>query len=290
MSDKPLIVIVGPTASGKTGLAIKLAKEFDAEIISADSRAVYRGLDLGTAKPTIKERSEVPHWGIDLVDPSERFTAADFKEYAVAKIADIRGRGKVPILTGGTGLYINGVLYDYNFHKIDYDKRDELSQLSLETLTEYCINNNIQLPTNPKNKRHVLSAILRDGHQQKSQFNLTTNTFVVGIATGKQHLIYNISARAEYIFNNGILQEAQAISEEYGWDNEAMTGNVYPLIHEVINSNMTLEQAKDRFIVLDTQLAKRQLTWFRRDPNIKWLTLEDSYTYIAHMLAVDTTL
>ena len=285
MSNKPLIVIVGPTASGKTGLAVKLAKEFDAEIISADSRAVYRGLDLGTAKPTIKERSEVPHWGIDLVDPGERFTAADFKEYALAKIADIRSRGRVPILVGGTGLYINGVIYDYTFHKIDYDQREELNQLSLETLTEYCINNNIKLPINSKNKRHIISAVLRKGLLPQRKYNLPTNSYVVGISTNRQDLIHKITTRANYIFDNGIVEEAIIASEKFGWNNEALKGNVYPLIHEVLNNSLSLEQAKSRFIALDARLAKRQMTWFKRDSNIKWLTQEDAYTYIAHILA-----
>ena len=100
----PLIVIVGPTASGKTGLSIKLAKKFNGEIISADSRAIYRGLDIGTAKPSIEERQGVVHWGIDLVNPGEYYTAADFKRYAYAKIDDIRSRGHLPILAGGSGL------------------------------------------------------------------------------------------------------------------------------------------------------------------------------------------
>ena len=103
-NENPLIVIVGPTASGKTSLAIKVAQQFSGEIISADSRAIYRGLDIGTAKPSMKERDGVVHWGFDLVNPGERFTVADFKRYADAKIVDIRLRGKVPILVGGTGL------------------------------------------------------------------------------------------------------------------------------------------------------------------------------------------
>ena len=109
-SQLPLIVIVGPTASGKTGLAIRLAREFGGEIISADSRAVYSGLDIGTAKPTEEEQQLAPHWGIDSALPSERFTAADFKQYAVQKIAEIRSRGHVPLLVGGTGLYVDSVV------------------------------------------------------------------------------------------------------------------------------------------------------------------------------------
>ena len=103
----PLVVIAGPTASGKTGLAISVAERFNGEIICADSRTIYRGMDVGTAKPTADDRARVPHWGVDLVDPGDRFTAADFKEYPNAKIADIRNRQKIPFLVGGTGLYID---------------------------------------------------------------------------------------------------------------------------------------------------------------------------------------
>ena len=106
----PLIVILGPTASGKTGYAINLAQRIDGEIVCADSRTVYRGMDVGTAKPTKCEQEMVPHWGLDLAEPNERFTLYDFQQYAYTKIAEIRGRQHVPMLVGGTGLYIDSVI------------------------------------------------------------------------------------------------------------------------------------------------------------------------------------
>ena len=113
--NTPVIIILGPTGSGKTGISIKIAKTIDGEIISADSRAIYKGMDIGTAKPTVEEMDGVPHYGIDLVEPDERFTVADWKQYTETKIADIKARGKVPIITGGTGLYIDALIYDYHF-------------------------------------------------------------------------------------------------------------------------------------------------------------------------------
>src|SRR5476651_2207339 len=110
-----LIAIVGPTASGKSGLAMRLAKEFNGEIVCADSRTVYKGMDIGTAKPTKADQAAVPHWGLDLVKPGRVYNAGKFKKYAQATIADIQDRAKLPILVGGTGLYIDGVLYDYGF-------------------------------------------------------------------------------------------------------------------------------------------------------------------------------
>lgn len=115
MVSRPLIVIVGPTASGKTTLAIELARRLDGEIICADSRTVYKGMDIGTAKPTEEEQLFVPHHLLDVVDPGERFTVADFKRLANEAIIDIIGRGKVPIMVGGSGLYIDAVLFDYKF-------------------------------------------------------------------------------------------------------------------------------------------------------------------------------
>ena len=112
------LVIVGPTGSGKTGMAIDVALELGGEVISADCRAIYRGMDIGTAKPTAEEMRGVPHFGIDLVDPGERFTAADFKEYGLARAAEIRARGKLPIIVGGTGLYVDGLIFDYHFDDI----------------------------------------------------------------------------------------------------------------------------------------------------------------------------
>src|SRR5688500_6881598 len=111
----PLIVIVGPTASGKTALSIEIAKQYNGEIICADSRTVYKGMDIGTAKPTPEERQGIPHWGLDLVQPNEDFSAADFKVYALQKIIEIRARNRTPILVGGTGLYIDAVIFDYEF-------------------------------------------------------------------------------------------------------------------------------------------------------------------------------
>src|SRR5664279_14928 len=135
----PLVVITGPTASGKTGLAIELAHQFGGEIICADSRTIYRGMDIGTAKPTPVERLLVPHWGLDLVDPGEYFSVADFKKYADQKIIEIRARGRIPFLVGGTGLYIDAVIYDYRFGPpANADLRSRLEKLTIDELYAYC--------------------------------------------------------------------------------------------------------------------------------------------------------
>ena len=166
----PLVVIAGPTASGKTGLAISVAERFNGEIICADSRTIYRGMDVGTAKPTADDQARVPHWGVDLVEPGDRFTAADFKEYANAKIADIRNRQKIPFLVGGTGLYIDSVIFDFQFGiSPDEQVRYELEQMNVEQLHYYCRKHNIKLPENSQNKRYIIRAIELGGCNSRGE-------------------------------------------------------------------------------------------------------------------------
>lgn len=286
MEAKPLIAIVGPTASGKTGLAIELAEKFGGEIICADSRTVYRGMDIGTAKPTAAEQARVRHWGLDLVEPGERFTAADFKRYAEEKIREIRARGHVPFLVGGTGLYVDSVLFDYRFGPAaDAARRQQLEELSLEELHEYCIKNNISLPENSKNKRYVIRAIEQKSINTKRRSDPIHNSIIVGIATETDELRHRIAARAEHIFEDGVVEEAKALGKLYGWESEAMTGNIYPLVRKYLSGEASLEQAKERFAVLDWRLAKRQLTWLRRNPHIKWLSLSEAGRYLSGLLA-----
>lgn len=286
MATKPLIVIVGPTASGKTGLAIELAAFFGGEIICADSRTVYKEMDIGTAKPTNEERERVPHWGLDLVLPGERFTAADFKRYAEEKIEEIRSRGKIPFLVGGTGLYVDGVLFDYEFgQEQDAIRRRELESQSLEALHKYCIENNIKLPENTKNKRYVIRTIEQGEVNAKRSARPISASIIVGIATDRDELRTRIEDRSEQIFQNGVVDEAIKLGKKYGWESEAMTGNIYPLIKQHLDGQLTLDELKDKFTTSDWKLAKRQLTWLKRNAYIKWLSLEEARSYLSARLA-----
>lgn len=282
----PLVIIVGPTASGKTGLAITLAKQFGGEVISADSRAIYRGLDIGTAKPTLEEQQGVPHWGIDIVDPGERFTAADFQSYALQKIDEIRARGHVPFLVGGTGLYVDAIMYNFHFPAggDDLARRAQLESLEIVELHEYCYKNNIILPENKWNKRYVVNSILRNNQNLQRRSEPLDNSIVVGIATEKQTLRERIHMRARIIFDGAVIDEAQKAAEQFGWNNEAMTGNIYPLIHLMTQGKMTKKEAIEKFEILDWHLAKRQLTWLKRNEHIMWLSLDEAYTYLAWRL------
>lgn len=286
INTHPLVVIVGPTASGKTSLSIELAEEFNGEIICADSRTIYKGMDIGTAKPTQEERQRVVHWGLDLVEPGEYFSAADFKEYANKKIEDIRKRGKVPFLVGGTGLYVDAVIFDFQFGPIaDPGERAGFESQTLEQLHDYCHAHNIPLPENEKNKRYVIRAIEQKALNHKRNNTIISNTIVVGIATDRNILRTRIEDRTEQFFDNGVVEEATILGKKYGWKNEAMTGNIYPLVHMYLEEKMSLEEIKAKFTTLDWRLAKRQLTWLRRNKYIKWLSLTDAKSYLMDVLA-----
>lgn len=287
MSSAPLIVIAGPTASGKTALAIKLAKQWGGEIICADSRTIYKGMDIGTAKPSLEERASVPHWGLDLVEPGERFSVADFKQYALQKIDEIRARDRVPFLVGGTGLYIDAVILDYQFEGADGEGlRRRFETYSVEELQNHCNKNNIKLPENVQNKRHLIAAIIRNGKPQQRRSVPIDNTIVVAITTDKEILRTRIAQRAEQFFDDNVVKEASMLGKKYGWDSEAMTGNIYPIVRRYLAGEVSLTQAKEQFFYSDWHLAKRQLTWLRRNEFVRWLSLDEAEHYLSQQLAL----
>lgn len=282
----PLVVITGPTASGKTSLAIKIAQKYNGEIISADSRAIYIGADIATAKPTKDEQALVPHWGIDLVKPGRYFSVADYKWYAMQKITEIRSRGHLPILAGGTGLYIDSVLFDYQFGpKANKWRRYLLQHIPMRVLYAYCNKYNINMPENYKNRRYIIRAIENAGVECSKSDKPVTTSIIVGIATDKAVLHERIEQRVGQIFESGVIDEAMKLSKKYGWKNEAMKSNSYPLIRMYKKGKLSLNEMKDKSIVLDWRLAKRQLTWMRRNKFIHWLPLNDAEKYIIDQLA-----
>lgn len=281
----PLIVITGSTASGKSGLALELAQKYDGEIICADSRTVYKGMDIGTAKPSAKERSQIPHHLLDVVEPNERFTAADFQRLSRTAIDDIRRRGKVPFLVGGTGLYIDGIILDFEFGAdVDPQKHKLLEEKSVEELASLIKELQITMPTNILNKRHLIRAIELNGSKSNARMEPIDNTYVVSIATDKTILEERIRSRADEMFSSGVVEEARKLAEEYGWESEAMTGNIYPILHEVIEGRMTTEQAKELFAIRDRQLAKRQITWLKRHSYIHWYDIDEARQEISKLL------
>lgn len=284
-TKQPLVVIAGPTASGKSEVAMKLALEYGGEIICADSRTVYKGMDIGTAKPSLEDQRLVQHHLLNVVELNERFTASDFQKLALQAIKDIRSRGKIPFLVGGTGLYIDSVILDYKFD-VNYDPvlREKLERMSLEELYDYCKTNNIKLPENHKNKRYVVRNIERKGAVVRSNKQNISTSIVVAVATEKDELRNRIVQRTEHIFESGVVKEAKLLGEMYGWNSEAMTGNIYPIIHKILNDELTIEQAKEKFITQDWRLAKRQMTWLKRNKFIQWMPMDEVYPYISKRL------
>lgn len=286
MDNKPLIVIIGPTASGKTSLAIDLAEAYGGEIICADSRSIYKGSDIGTAKPTNDDRARVPHWGLDLVNPGDYFSAADFKKYAQDKIREIRSRGNVPFLVGGTGLYIDAIIFDYQFGKeVDVVERTTLNSMTLEQLYDYCLVYNVTLPENKKNKRYVIRAIEKKDSNVSKNKEPIINAIIVGITTPKERLRERIESRVEQLLENGVVDEAKLLSEKYGWENEALKSNAYKVSKLYLLDEIKYNDIKTQNSTLDWKLAKRQLTWFRRNPFIKWFSIDQAKKYISDRLA-----
>ncbi len=284
-TPEPLIVITGPTASGKSSLALKLAKEYDGEIICADSRTIYTGMDIGTAKPTVQERKEVKHHLLDVIEPNQVFTAADFQRLAFKAIAEIRQRNKIPFLVGGTGLYVDSVVFNYQFGvQADQALRSKLGSLTIQELWDCCEKNKIPLPENRNNKRYVIRAIERHGIDVSRSKKPIKDCFIVGISTERADLRNKIATRVDTIFSSGVIDEAARLAKHYGWDSEAMTANVYRLARKVIEGNISESEAKQQFVTLDWRLAKRQLTWLKRNTYVHWYDLPTAYQRISEFL------
>lgn len=281
----PLIVITGPTASGKTGLAIRLAERWGGEIVCADSRTVYKYMDIGTAKPTVEEQERVRHWLLDVVDPGKRFTVADFQKMAFEAIADIRSRGKVPFLVGGTGLYIDSVVLSFEFGlDADVELRSQLEKLSVHELQILLIEHHIPLPENSKNKRYLIRSYEKNNGFTSGNSQPEADTYAIAIAAEKPQLIERIQTRAEEMFNQNIVQETQHILDSYGVEGEAFTGNIYPIVKQIIEGELTKEEAIELFVRRDWQLAKRQITWLKRHDWVAWRSLAEAELYIESIL------
>ncbi len=283
----PLVVIVGETGSGKTALAIELARRFDGEIISADSRTIYKGMDIGTAKPTMAERAGVPHHGFDIVGPDGRFTAYDFQQLAYKMIDKISARGRLPIIVGGTGLYIDAVLYDFAFRpQASAEQRAALAALSVKQLQQAVVDQGLELPQNAQNPRH-LTRLLEAGAPPQQIKTIPDHTLILGLWTPREQLRQRIERRVDTMVAAGLIDEVRALRARYG-DIEALRAPGYNAFSAYIDGAIDLDEAKRQFVRSDMHLAKRQRTWFRREPSIHWLNgnnkLDQAEVLIAGLL------
>jgi tRNA dimethylallyltransferase len=268
----PLLVIVGQTASGKSSLALTLAQQLNGELICADSWTVRREVNIGTAKPSVKERQLVPHHLLDVVEPDGDFTAAVFKELANKAIADITSRGKLPILVGGTGLYIDGVIFDFGFLAAgDRSLRPVLNDLKIPELIKIIEAQGILFEgIDIRNKRRLIRLLETNG-QRPTRHDLRSNTLIVGIDIDMSDLDNRIAMRVNHMFEQGLEDEVRQLSEHYGWDCEALKGIGYREWQTYFDGQQSIEETRQQIVKATHDLAKRQRTWFKRNKSIQWI-------------------
>jgi tRNA dimethylallyltransferase len=282
---KPLIVIVGPTATGKSSLAIELAERFNGEIISADSWLVRKGVDIGTAKPTRYELSMVKHHLINIINANEDFSAAVYKKQAKHAIEDIASKDKVPFLVGGTGLYVDAVLYDYSFlPSASQQLRQELNAKTLIELHDLALRKGLPLDSiDVRNKRRVIRLIETNGAVAVKS-DIRPNSLIIGLNSSKDELENNIKLRIEKMFKCGLEKEVSSLVDQYGWQCEALKGIGYHEWKLYFEGKQSLSDTKQRIIKDTMLLAKRQTTWFKLNKSIRWFNTPVKYTDIEELV------
>lgn len=283
----PLLAIVGPTASGKTDLALSLARELDVEILVADSRQVYRGMDIGTAKPDGAARAAVPHHLLDLAAPDEPFTLHDWLNAARRAVAEVGERGRIPLVVGGTGLYLTALVDGYRLGGPPEPKRRaalvaELAEGGLAPLVGRLaeVDPDAAARTDLRNPRRVLRALERaeEGGVGEGSPSAPYPAAVrlVGISRPRDVLVRRIRLRAAGLFAGGLLEEVRGLlAAGYSPELEPMTGHGYREAAHYLAGEWPLEQAIEVTAVRTAQYARRQMTWFRRDARIRWLDAGD---------------
>jgi len=289
-----VIVITGPTASGKTRLSIELAKDLNGEIVSADSMQIYKYMDVGTAKPEEREKQGILHYLINEIPPDEEFSVARFKQLAIKYIDDIIDRGSVPIISGGTGLYIDSLVYNIEFGDTicDWKLREDLKREADEKGNEYLHNKLKEIDPEAAKKIHInnVKRVIRaievytytnkpiSKHQEESRKNPPKYNFIVfGLMMDREKLYERINKRVDLMMEKGLIEEVKKLIE-MGYDKStiAMQGIGYKEILSYLRGEITLDEA---IYVLkrDTRrYAKRQITWFKRMKDINWIDLDQN--------------
>ncbi|MEX1376917.1 MAG: tRNA (adenosine(37)-N6)-dimethylallyltransferase MiaA [Eubacteriales bacterium] len=294
MTKDDLMVVIGPTASGKTSLAIEMAKKYDGEIVSCDSMQIYKGLPISTAQPTEEEKEGVVHHLIGFVDVRDNFSVGEYQRLAREKIADIQSRGKLPILCGGTGLYIDSVIYHMDFAKVSEDKsiRKKYTKYYDENGAEalYSLLNEKAPDLAKRIHQNNVNRVIRalevfdlTGEAKKEYYNETMkqlfykNTIIVGTMWDRKELYERINKRVDIMLQNGLIDEIKAILS-YGIkpENTAYKAIGCKELSEYFNGKMALDEAIDKIKQYSRNYAKRQITWFKRLNDVFWLNYSNS--------------
>ena len=282
---RQIIAITGPTASGKSRLAIELAKEINGEIISADSRLIYKDFDIAVAKPSVEDLESVRHHLVNIIDPTYQYTVGNFVDGAKNCIQDIRSRGKIPIVTGGTGLYFRSLLQDYDIPRVEpnIELRNSLEKLSSDQLYKLLSQKDEKtaIKIHKNNKVKIIRALeIMDSLNMKlSEIEKTKkdeeNVLWIGLkAEDREKLYERINARVDIMFEKGIVLETKKLLEKYGKLSimEATIG--YDEVMQYLEGNISLEESIEKIKQNSRRYAKRQLSWMRGNNKIKWFDFD----------------
>lgn len=286
----PLIILTGPTAVGKTDLSIQLAKAVDAEIVSADSMQIYKYMDIGSAKVTEEEMQGVKHYLVDEIEPDMPFSVSEYKRMAEEYIDEISSRGKNVIVTGGTGLYLNSLIYDMDFGKSDANQelREELNKELEENGPAYMYEKLVSLDKeaaeriHPNNTKRVIRAIevAMSGEKMNDfskdlRYNKKYRPIIIVLNRDRQALYDRINLRVDIMLKNGLIEEVKGLLEKgYTKDMISMQGIGYKEIIKYFEGEYTLDEAIEIIKRDSRRYAKRQLTWFRRYEDAKWFEID----------------
>ena len=268
---KDIIVIVGPTGIGKTKLSIELAKKLDAEIINGDSVAIYKHLDIGSAKPTKEERENIPHHLIDIKEVDEDYSVFDYQKDCRQKIEEINSRGKRIIIVGGTGLYIKAALYDYIFTEgTTYKEYKDLSNAEiLNKLKEYKLSDYPAL-NNRRRLVRLLNKLENDEQITNNRDKLLYKIKVIGLTTDRETLYERINKRVDIMFENGLLEEIESLKDKYNNSRILNSGIGYKEFYDYLFNNKSIEEVKEEIKRDSRRFAKRQYTFFNHQFQTTW--------------------
>lgn len=292
MSKPKVVVICGPTASGKTALSIELAKRINGEIISSDSMQIYKDMDIGTAKPTKEEMQGIKHYLVDFVEPNKRYSVADFKKDAEKAIEEILKNGKVPIIVGGTGLYVDSLIYGIEYQDIKFDEQyrkeleNRVEQEGLESLYNEAkkIDPQAMEKISSNDQKRILRVLEiykatgknkteQEAESRKNGVKYDYKVFAINM--DREKLYERINKRVDIMIEQGLIQEVQDLLKKYDEFPTAMQGLGYKEVVEYLQGNISKEEMIDKVKMETRRYAKRQITWFKKNKQTIWIEPQD---------------